>query len=138
VLSHRSRVVPPLLLVAASSAHNDRMTIAWYACRATWRQMWRNTVLVAIIGGLLGSVALGALAAGRRTDSAYGRYLRSVNASDVMVDVPGPFLTVIKAIERAPGSVSSAAWIGIGGDPVIRGKGGRLVPYRRPGRHVPY
>ncbi len=98
------------------------MTIAWYACRATWRQMWRITVLVAIIGGLLGSVALGALAAARRTDSAYGRYLRSVNASDVMVDVPGPFLPLIKAIERAPGSASSAAWIGVGGDPVIHGK----------------
>jgi hypothetical protein len=98
------------------------MTIAWYACRATWRRMWRFTVLVAIIGGLLGSVALGALAAARRTDSAYGRYLRSVNASDVMVDVPGPFISVITAIERAPGVASSAAWIGVDGDPVIRGK----------------
>jgi hypothetical protein len=122
VLSHRSRVVPPLLPAATYPAHNDAMTIAWYACRATWRQMWRITVLVAIIGGLLGSVALGALAAARRTDSAYGRYLQSVNASDVMVDVPGPFLPLIKAIERAPGSESSAAWIGVAGNPVIRGK----------------
>ncbi len=98
------------------------MTIALYACRATWRQMWRITLLVAIIGGLLGSVALGALAAARRTDSAYGRYLHSVNASDVMVDVPGPFLFVIKAIERAPGVASRAAWVGVDADPVIRGK----------------
>jgi hypothetical protein len=98
------------------------MTIAFYACRATWRQMWRITLLVAIIGGLLGSVALGAVAAARRTDSAYGRYLHSVNASDVMVDVPGPFLFVVKAIERAPGVASSAAWIGVDGNPVIRGK----------------
>jgi hypothetical protein len=98
------------------------MAIAWYAGRATWRQMWRITVLVAVIGGLLGSVALGALAAARRTDSAYGRYLRSVNASDVMVDVPGPFLSVVKAIERAPGAASSAAWIGVGAQPVIRGR----------------
>ena len=122
MLSHRSGVVPPLLPAAANPAHNCAMTIALYACRATWRQMWRVTVLVAIIGGLLGSVALGALAAARRTDSAYGRYLQSVNASDVMVDVPGPFLSVIKAIERAPSSVSSAAWIGVGANPVIRGK----------------
>jgi hypothetical protein len=98
------------------------MTLAWYACRACWRQMWRTTLLVMIIGGLLGTVALGALAAARRTDSAYGRYLRSVNASDVMVDVPGPFLPFITAIEHAPGVVSHAAWIGVGGDPVIRGK----------------
>jgi hypothetical protein len=98
------------------------MTLAWYAGRATWRQMWRLTLLVALIGGLLGSVALGALAGARRTDSAYGRYLRSVNASDVMVDVPGPFISVIKAIERAPGVASSAAWIGVAADPVIRGR----------------
>jgi hypothetical protein len=98
------------------------MTVAWYACRATWRQMWRITVLVAVIGGLLGTVALGALAAARRTDSAYGRYLHSVNDSDVMVDVPGPLITVIRKIEHAPDAVSGAAWIGVNGDPVIRGK----------------
>jgi hypothetical protein len=98
------------------------MTVAWYTCRATWRQMWRITVLVAVIGGLLGAVSLGALAGARRTDSAYGRYLRSVNDSDVMVDVPGPYLPVIKAIEHAPGTLSSAAWLGIAANPVIRGK----------------
>jgi hypothetical protein len=98
------------------------MRIAWFACRATWRQSWRVAVLVALIGGLLGAVSLGALAAARRTDSAYGRYLKSVNASDVMVDVPGPLLAVIKKIEHAPGAVSSAAWIGMSADPVIRGR----------------
>jgi hypothetical protein len=98
------------------------MRIAWYASRASWRQTWRVALLVAIIGGLLGSVALGALAAARRTDSAYGRYLRAANASDVMVDVPGPILPVIRQIERAPGTLSSAAWIGMNADPVIRGK----------------
>src|SRR5580704_617882 len=98
------------------------MTVAWYTCRATWRQMWRITVLVAVIGGLLGAVSLGALAGARRTDSAYGRYLHAVNASDVMVDVPGPLINVIRKIEHAPGAVSSAAWIGVDGNPVIGGK----------------
>ena len=98
------------------------MTLVWYAWRASRRQMWRTTLLVMIIGGLLGTVALGAVAAARRTDSAYGRYLHAVNASDVMVDVPGPFLPVIKAIERAPGTASGAAWIGVAANPVIRGK----------------
>jgi FtsX-like permease family len=45
-----------------------------------------------------------------------------VNDSDVMVDVPGPILPVIRAIEHAPGTLSGAAWIGVGADPVIRGK----------------
>jgi len=78
--------------------------------------------MAALIGGLLGAVALGALAGGRRTDSAYGRYLRSVNASDVLVDVPGPVLPVIKEIEHLPGALSTAAWLGLGGQPVIGGK----------------
>ena len=98
------------------------MASAWYSARATWRRSWRAALLIALIGGLLGAVALGALAGARRTDSAYGRYLRSVNASDVMVDVPGPILPAIKAIERLPGTISGVAWIGINGQPVIKGK----------------
>ena len=68
------------------------MRLAWYAARATWRRSWRMTLVIAVVGGLLGTVALGALAGARRTDSAYARYLRSVNDSDVMVDIPGPLL----------------------------------------------
>jgi hypothetical protein len=98
------------------------MRIAWYASRASWRQTWRVALLVALIGGLLGSVALGALAAARRTDSAYGRYLRAVNASDAMVDVPGPYAQLIRQIGRAPGTLSSAGWIGLNAYPVIDGK----------------
>jgi hypothetical protein len=79
-------------------------------------------VVVAVIAGLLGAVALGALAGARRTQSAYGRYLRSVRASDVFVDVPGPLLPVIRDVEREPGALSAAAWIGLNAEPVIRGR----------------
>lgn len=71
------------------------------------------TLLIALIGGLLGAVALGALAGARRTDSAYGRYLRSANASDVMVDIPGPLLPVLREVMRVPGALASAAWVGL-------------------------
>ena len=98
------------------------MKLAWYTARATWRSCWRIALVVALIGGLLGAVALGALAGARRTDSAYGRYLRSVNASDVLVDVPGPELPVIKEIEHEPGALSTAAWLGLNAQPVIDGK----------------
>jgi hypothetical protein len=98
------------------------MRLGWYAAGATWRRSWRMALLVALMGGLLGSVALGALAAARRTDSAYGRYLRSANDSDVMVDVPGPLLPVLKEVMRVPGALSSAAWIGLNAEPVINGK----------------
>jgi hypothetical protein len=98
------------------------MRLGWYAAGATWRRSWRMALLIALMGGLLGSVALGALAAARRTDSAYGRYLRAANDSDVMVDVPGPLLPVIKEVMRVPGALSSAAWIGLNAAPVINGK----------------
>ena len=98
------------------------MDIAWYVCRARWKQYWRITLVVTVIAGLLGAVALGALAGARRTESAYGRYLRSVRASDVFVDVPGPLLPVIRAVEREPGALSTAAWIGLNAEPVIRGR----------------
>ena len=98
------------------------MDIAWYVCRARWKQYWRITLVVTVIAGLLGAVALGALAGARRTESAYGRYLRSVRASDVFVDVPGPLLPVIRDVEREPGALSAAAWIGLNAEPVIRGR----------------
>jgi hypothetical protein len=80
------------------------------------------TLLIALIGGLLGAVALGAVAGARRTDSAYGRYLRSVNDSNVMVDIPGPILPLVRDVEAEPGVLSSAAWIGLNAMPVVNGK----------------
>ena len=65
---------------------------------------------------------MAALAGARRTDSAYGRYLRAAKASDVMIDVPGPLLPVIRKVESLPGKTSSAAWLGLNAEPVIHGK----------------
>lgn len=98
------------------------MRIAWYASRASWRQTWRVALLVALIGGLLGAVALAALAGARRTDSAYGRYLQAIKASDVMVDIPGPLRNVVQQVEQLPGAISTAAWLGLNANPVINGK----------------
>ena len=62
------------------------------ACwRSALRGSWRQAVALALLAGLLGGVALGAVAGARRTASAYGRYLTSINASDVFVNVPGIF-----------------------------------------------
>jgi hypothetical protein len=77
---------------------------------------------VALIGGLLGTVALGGLAGARRTASAYGRYLASTNASDVFVDIPGPSLPPIPRIAALPGVRESAAWVSLAAYPVIRGR----------------
>jgi hypothetical protein len=89
------------------------MNAALYYWRATRGRHWRRTVVVALVCGLLGTVALGAVAGARRTDTAYGRYLASINASDVFVNVPGPVLASIRQIERLPGVASGAAWLGL-------------------------
>jgi ABC-type lipoprotein release transport system permease subunit len=98
------------------------MRIALHAWRPNWRRSWRIVVIVALIGGLLGAVALAALAGARRTDSAYGRYLQAIKASDVMVDIPGPLLPVVRQVEHLPGATSTAAWLGLNADPVIDGR----------------
>ena len=86
------------------------------------RAFRRAVVAVALIGGLLGAVALGALAGARRTASAYGRYLASINASDVFVDIPGPVPAGVAKIAKLHTVRESAAWVGLAANPVIHGR----------------
>jgi len=95
---------------------------ALYCWRAAGRQTWRRAAAVVLVCGLLGAVALGALAGARRTDSAYGRYLASVRSSDVFVNVPGPSLAALRQVEHLPGVRSAGAWLGLAGDPVVHGR----------------
>ncbi len=64
------------------------MTAALYWWRASRRAAWRQTLVVVLVCGILGAVSLAALAGARRTESAYGRYLASINASTVSVNIP--------------------------------------------------
>ena len=100
------------------------MAAAFYWWRAARGRSWRTALTVALIGGLLGAVALGALAGARRTASAYGRYLQSTDSSDVFVDVPGPVLAAIPKIAGLPAvrPGQSAAWLGLAANPVIHGR----------------
>jgi hypothetical protein len=81
----------------------------------------RQTLAVVLLCGLLGAVALGALAGARQTESAYGRYLASINASDLMVNIPTPSLSTIARVEALPGIRSSAAWLGLDANPIVHG-----------------
>ena len=103
------------------------MRAVFYLSRTTARRSWRATLGVALIGGLLGAVALGALAGARRTASAYGRYLESSKASDVFVNVPGilpgmPRIRPVALISRLPGIAQSAAYLGLAASPVFHGR----------------
>src|SRR5215831_13306974 len=91
------------------------------AIRGSWRQA------LALLAGLLGGVALGAVAGARRTATAYQRYLAAINASDVFVNVPGqlpgmPATRPYELISALPGVVAHAAYIGLSGLPLVHGK----------------
>jgi hypothetical protein len=98
------------------------------ACgRSAIRSSWRQALALALVGGLLGGVALGAVAGARRTATAYGRYLASINASDVFVNVPGRFPGMaatrpVTLISSLPGVIGHAAYIGLNGLPVVHGR----------------
>jgi ABC-type lipoprotein release transport system permease subunit len=100
---------------------------AWYLWRGTARGTGRAILAVALIGGLLGAVALAALAGARRTDTAYGRYLHASNASDALINIPGelpgvPLLRPVHKISELRGVVAHAAYIGMNDYPVVHGK----------------
>jgi hypothetical protein len=77
---------------------------------------------VALVCGVLGTGALGALAGARRTESAYGRYLRSINASDVTVNLPSPDTSLVHRVASLPGVRASAAWVGLAAYPIVHGQ----------------
>lgn len=78
--------------------------------RAELRQRWRGWLGLALVVGLAAGVALAAVAGGRRTDSAYARFLLAHRAGDVAFpddgDVPPP--PDLAKIERLP-QVADAA-----------------------------
>jgi hypothetical protein len=97
-----------------------------YWWRATARRTWRQSLVLALLGGLLGAVALGAVAGARRTDTAYGRYLAASRISDALVNVNGilpgtPVLRPISLISSLPGVVSHVAYLGVYANPVVHG-----------------
>ncbi len=97
------------------------MAVAWYWWHVTWRRTWQSTLVIAILCGILGAVSLAALAGARRTESAYGRYLSSINASDVMINIPSPDTELNAEVARQPGIRASASWAGLDVEPVVHG-----------------
>ncbi len=98
------------------------MNAAFYFWRSARLGTHRRALVVALVCGLLGTVALGALAGARRTDSAYARYLASINSSDVFVNVPGPILAPLRQIQHLPVVLSSGVWLGLSANPVVHGR----------------
>ncbi len=57
--------------------------VSWYHFRASFHQRWGSYLTVILLIGLVGGVAMGAIAAARRTQSAFPAYLAASHASDL-------------------------------------------------------
>jgi hypothetical protein len=73
------------------------LRVSWYRFRATFARRWGGYLTVLLLVGLLGGLAMAAIAGGRRTQSAYPAYLASADTSDLLFVtsvlnplVPGP------------------------------------------------
>jgi hypothetical protein len=102
------------------------LNTAAYWWRAAARRSWRQALVLALLGGLLGAAALAAVAGARRTATAYGRYLAASRVSDVFVNVQGivpgmPVLAPASLISSLPGVASHVAYIGVYAYPVVHG-----------------
>jgi ABC-type lipoprotein release transport system permease subunit len=59
--------------------------VAWYRFRVTFRHRWPGYLTVVLLVGLLGGLAMGAIAGARRTESSFPKYLASTHPSDLLV-----------------------------------------------------
>src|SRR6266566_2317894 len=84
-----ARCTRPVPLSTMAGMGGRTILVALACWRPALRGMWRQVLALALLAGLLGGVALGAVAGARRTATAYGHYLAAIKASDVFVNVPG-------------------------------------------------
>src|SRR5215469_18782390 len=79
-----SRTAPPPGHTAGMRGA-DAFGVAWYRFRCTWGERWAGYLALVLLIGLVGGLAIGSLAAARRTQAAFPAYLASTNPSDLTV-----------------------------------------------------
>jgi hypothetical protein len=77
------------------------MGVAWYRFTSTFGRRLGGYLALAALIGLTGGVAMGSLAAARRTQSSFAAFLASTRPSDLSLSAYAPDLT--KKLERLPG-----------------------------------
>jgi hypothetical protein len=102
------------------------LRFAWYRLQATFGRRWVDYLAVVLLIGLIGGVAMGAVAGARRTESSFPTYLASTNPSTVMVfagfNNPNLGVTtgydsgVIRRIAHLPLVTHSATSVGFDGN----------------------
>lgn len=65
------------------------LRVAWYRFRVTLGHRWGGYLSVVLLVGLVGGVAMGSIAAARRTQSSFSVFLASTNPSDLSMPTFG-------------------------------------------------
>jgi hypothetical protein len=98
------------------------LTVAGYRFRATFRRRWSGYLVIVMLIGLIGGIAMGSIAAARRTQSSYPAFLAGTNASDLTMSTYGivptsaangysPKLT--RQVARVPDVKLVESWVGV-------------------------
>ncbi|MGO8864351.1 MAG: ABC transporter permease [Acidimicrobiales bacterium] len=61
------------------------LRVAWYRFRTTFRRRWAGYLSIVLLVGLVGGLAMGAIAGARRTQSSYPAFLAHTDPSDLLV-----------------------------------------------------
>ena len=77
------------------------MPVVWYRFAATFGRRRSGYLTLVLLIGLIGGVAMGSVAAARRTQSSYATFLAATNPSDLGLSGQGPNLTA--KLARLPG-----------------------------------
>jgi hypothetical protein len=84
------------------------MAAVWLTARAEWRQRWRSLVLLSVLAGLAGGVALVALTGSRRADTAFARLEEQLKTPNLRVTTDAsPTPELIREAARLPGVVAA-------------------------------
>jgi MacB-like periplasmic core domain/FtsX-like permease family len=64
---------------------SSALRVGWYRFRATFGRRWGGLLAIVLLIGLIGGLAMGAVAGARRTQSSFPALLRSTHPSDLLV-----------------------------------------------------